>query len=143
MWNKWVFSLFLNISLFLALLNWYGKLFQSAGAIELKARSPYLVWLLGIFKSIWWLLLRFRFDAERVNRSCIYVGDSLLRAFQVMFKILNLILAWTGSQCSSFLTWEIPSYLCRRSTNRAAEFWCELHSIEQNFLVYTIPKHIS
>ena len=124
-----VFSSFLKSFKFQAFLMCSGRLFQTHGAVNVKALSPY-VFNLAFGTTNWFLFddLKVLVGSYSLTKSEIYTGLVPFSALKQIVAILYSILAFTGSQCSSSRSGVIWVLLLTLKISLAAEF-CTLCSL--------------
>ncbi len=99
------------------------NLFHRSCAALAKAQSPYdALFVLGMFRWLRVVALRFRVYCFTSKRSDRYFGVILCCVFQANNSILNYILALIGSQWRFFFIAVILSYLQTFATTRPAAF---------------------
>ena len=120
--NRNVLRFFLNISKLLLFLVWFGSLFQSVSPATLKDLPANIcLTVLGVTSLSFMLLdLGLWFPLEHLTSRFIqYSGASPLRHLNTSTRILNLILDFMGSQCSSANASLLLEYLLLPSTGLA------------------------
>ena len=120
----WVLSSFLKILKSETCLISSGKLFQTHGAVNVKALSPYVFnFVEGTTASLEFDDLSFLIGSYSFVKSEIYRGLVPFKALKQIVAILYSILALIGSQCNcsrSGVTWLL---LLTLNISLAALFW--------------------